>query len=251
MSRLEATHVGSEGVVLLHGIGSTSRSMRKLERSLQQAGLATLNLTYASRRKPLEVLASDIHPAIAEFGVATRGPLHFVGHSMGGLLARVYVAKYRPSRLGRVVMLGTPNGGSEVADLLQRSLLYRSFYGPAGLQLTTQRDETLALLPPVDYAVGIVAGTRALDPIAWRFVLPRPNDGRVSVARSKLKGMADHIAVKATHTGLPRHAAAIRQTIAFLAEGRFDRTAIMPLPSSPRSEYQATPADSPTSCRHR
>src|ERR1700747_3244340 len=148
-------------------------------------------------------------------------------------------------------MLGTPNGGSEVADLLQRSLLYRSFYGPAGLQLTTQRDETLALLPPVDYAVGIVAGTRALDPIAWRFVLPRPNDGRVSVARSKLEGMADHIAVQATHTGLPRHAAAIRQTIAFLAEGRFDRTAIMPLPSSPRSEYQATPADSPTSCRHR
>src|SRR6202007_2366572 len=127
---------------LLHGIGSTSRSMRKLERSLQQAGLATLNLTYASRRKPLEVLAEDIHPATAEFSEAIRGPLHFVGHSMGGLLARVYVAKYRPSRLGRVVMLGTPNGGSEVADLLQRSLLYRSFCGPAGLQLTTQRAGT-------------------------------------------------------------------------------------------------------------
>jgi len=218
----ETAHPRDEGVVLLHGIGSTSRSMRKLERSLQQAELATLNLSYASRKKPLELLAEDIHPAITEFAEATPGRLHFVGHSMGGLLPRVYVASHRPSRLGRVVMLGTPNGGSEVADLLQRSPLYRGFYDPAGLQLTTKQDDTLALLPPVDYAVGIVAGTRALDPIAWRFVLPRPNDGRVSVARSKLAGMADHIAIKATHTGLPYHRLAISQTIAFLSEGRFD-----------------------------
>ena len=212
----------SDGVVLLHGIGCTSRTMRKLERSLQQAGLFTLNLTYASRKKLLELLAEDIHSAIAEFADTIPGRLHFVGHSMGGLLARVYVANHRPSRLGRVVMLGTPNGGSEVADLLQRLRLYRSFYGPAGLQLTTEPDDTVALLPPVDYAVGIVAGTRAVDPIAWRFVLPRPNDGRVSVARSKLDGMADHIAIKATHTGLPYHPVAISQTITFLAEGRFD-----------------------------
>jgi pimeloyl-ACP methyl ester carboxylesterase len=222
MSASTKARIGREGVVLLHGIGCTSLTMRKLERSLQRAGLATLNLTYASRKKPLEVLAEDIHPAIAEFGEATRAPLHFVGHSMGGLLARVYVANHRPPRLGRVVMLGTPNGGSEVADLVQRSLLYRSFFGPAGLQLTTQQDETLASLPALDYSVGIVAGTRALDPIAWRFVLPRPNDGRVSVARSKLAGMADHIAIKATHTGLPRHPVAISQTIAFLSEGRFN-----------------------------
>jgi pimeloyl-ACP methyl ester carboxylesterase len=200
--------------------------MRKLERSLQQAGLVTLSLTYASRKKRLEALADDIHPAVTQFAGSIDGPLHFVGHSMGGLLARVYVARYRPRQLGRVVMLGTPNAGSEVADLLQSSKLYRSFYGPAGLQLTTQPDDTLTLLPPVDYAVGVVAGNRALDPIAWRFVLPRPNDGRVSVASSKLDGMADHITIKATHTGLPRHVDAIRQTIAFLAEGRFNDSSV-------------------------
>jgi len=214
--------VGRGGAVLLHGIARTSRSMRRLDRALQQAGVVTLSLDYASRKKRLEALAADIHPAIAQFAETLDGPLHFVGHSLGGLLARVYVARYRPRKLGRVVMLGTPNGGSEVADLLQRSLLYRSFYGPAGLQLTTQPDDTLGLPPAVDYAVGIVAGNRTLDPIASRFVLPRPNDGRVSVESSKLDGMADHITVKATHTGLPQHADAIRQTIAFLAEGRFD-----------------------------
>jgi len=242
---IERAYTASDGVVLLHGIGCTSRSMRKLERSLQQAGLTTLNLTYASRKKPLALLTEDIHPAIAAFGEAIRGSLHFVGHSMGGLLARVYVARHRPPRLGRVVMLGTPNRGSEVADLLQSSRLYRNFYGPAGLQLTTAEDETLARLPPVDYAVGIVAGTRALDPIAWRFVLPRPNDGRVSVARSKLEGMADHIAIKATHTGLPYHRVAISQTIAFLSEGRFERTTLMPPLNRPPG-YPASQPNSPT-----
>ena len=222
MSAPMKTHIGREGVVLLHGIGRTSRSMRKLERSLQQAGLATLNLTYASRKKPLEQLAEEIHPAISQFSEAIHGPLHIVGHSMGGLLARVYVARYRPCRLGRVVMLGTPNGGSEIADLLQDTLLYRSYYGPAGLQLTTLPNDTLALLPPVDYPVGIVAGTRALNPIAWRCNLPRPNDGCVSIESSKLAGMADHIAIRATHVGLSRHRDAIRQTITFLSEGRFD-----------------------------
>jgi pimeloyl-ACP methyl ester carboxylesterase len=222
MSQAETARATREGAVLLHGIGPTSRSMRKLERSLQQAGLATLNLTYASRKKPLEQLAEDIDPAITRFAKSIDGPLHFVGHSMGGLLARVYVTRYRPSRLGRVVMLGTPNGGSELADFLQGSLLYRGYYGPAGQQLTTLPDDTLALLPPVDYPVGIVAGDRALNPIAWRFILPRPNDGCVSVESSKLAGMADHITIRATHVGLSRHADAIRQTIAFLSEGRFN-----------------------------
>lgn len=62
---------------------------------------------------------------------------------------------------------------------------------------------------------------RTIAPIASTFVLPRPNDGRVSVESAKLTGMADHIIVKASHTGLPRHDAAIEQTIAFLHDGRF------------------------------
>jgi hypothetical protein len=118
-------------------------------------------------------------------------------------------------------MLGTPNAGSEVADLLQRWSVYRAFYGPAGLQLTSTRNGTLSLLPSVDYAVGIVAGNRAIDLISSLFILPRPNDGRVSVQSSRLEGMVDHITIRATHTGLPRHSVAISQTIAFLSEGRF------------------------------
>ena len=211
----------SPGVVLLHGIARTSRSLRKLERALQQSGFATLNIDYLSRKKPLEALAADIHLPISEFAAARGGPIHFVAHSMGGLLARVYLAQHRPERIGRVVMLGTPNGGSEVADLLKRFALYRAFYGPAGLQLATEQDLTLTSLPPLDYPVGIIAGLRTLDPIASTFVLPKPNDGRVSVQSSKLDRMADHTTVEASHTGLVRHPGAIVQTIAFLQTGRF------------------------------
>lgn len=150
----EAPEIGGvrcPGVVLLHGIARGSSSLGRLERSLQAAGFATLNIDYASRRKPIAALADDIHPAIARFA-EREAPLHFVTHSMGGLVARAYLAKHRPDRLGGVVMLGTPNGGSEVADLLSGSRLYRAFYGPAGLELTTaNRSEAL---PVVDYPVG-------------------------------------------------------------------------------------------------
>jgi pimeloyl-ACP methyl ester carboxylesterase len=215
------TESNGPGVVLLHGIARTARSLRKLERSLQQAGFATLNLDYASRKKPLEVLAEDIHPEVSAFAEACAGPIHFVTHSMGGLLARVYIARHRPVRLGRVVMLGTPNGGSEVANLLKSFPLYRAFYGPAGQQLMTTGDAALASLPPIDYPVGVVAGVRTLDPIASYFILPRPNDGRVSVQSSKLDRMTDHVTIKTPHNGLVRHAAATAQTIAFLRAGRF------------------------------
>jgi len=210
----------SPGVVLLHGIARTARSLRKIERALQVERFATLNLDYPSRSKPLAALAADIHPQISDFADTT-SQLHFLAHSMGGLLTRVYVARHRPARLGRVVMLGTPNGGSEVADLLKDLSLYRAFYGPAGQQLTTTPDDSLSSLPPPDYPVGIIAGISPIDPVASYLILPRPNDGRVSLQSAQLAGMADLTIVKTSHTGLVRHPAAIAQAIAFLRDGRF------------------------------
>ena len=143
---------------------------------------------------------------------------------MGGLLARVYVARHRPERLGRVVMLGTPNGGSEIADRLKNIGAYRALFGPAGQQLGTQRDAAIeALFPPVDYPVGIIAGNRSIDPISSAF-LPKPHDGRVSVENTKLDGMADHVVMATSHPWLVRNALAIEQTIAFLRDGEFRRS---------------------------
>lgn len=209
------------GVVLLHGLARTSRSLGKMERALQDAGFTTLNLGYASRKRPLEALAEEIHPAIAEFaeGVAD---LHFVTHSMGGLLTRAYLARYRPDRLQRVVMLGPPNNGSEVADVLKDVALYRAFFGPAGQQLGTRQIDLLARLPLPHCEVGIIAGNRTISPVSSFFILPRPNDGRVSVASTRLEGMTDHIVLKASHSLMLINRGVIEQAIAFLRKGKFD-----------------------------
>jgi pimeloyl-ACP methyl ester carboxylesterase len=219
--RPASANATQDGVVLLHGISRTALSFRKMQLALERAGFATLNLDYASRRKALEALAEDIHPAIQPFADRIDGSIHFVCHSMGGLLARVYIARHRPERLGRVVMLGTPNSGSEIADRLKNFGPYRAFFGPAGQQLGTQRDDAInALLPPPDYPVGIVAGNRSIDPLAGS-MLPKPHDGRVSVENTMVDGMADHMVVGTSHPWLVRNRVAVAQTIAFLQDGTF------------------------------
>jgi pimeloyl-ACP methyl ester carboxylesterase len=184
---------------------------------LGAAGFGTSNIGYPSRKYPIEILAEIIHPQIAPLAGEK---LHFVCHSMGGLLARAYIGRYRPENLGRVVMLGTPNQGSELADFLGGNPIFKWAFGPAGQQLrTTARNE--GLFGPVGYEMGIIAGTRALDPLGW-LLLPKPNDGRVTVARTKLPGMAAHIAIPANHETMMRHAQVQAQVIAFLRTGQFN-----------------------------
>ena len=217
-------------MLLLHGILRRAGSMAELERALRSAGHAVLNLDYPSRRKPLDALADDVAAAVEPFLRDGGEPLHVVAYSLGGLLSRAWLTRHRPPALGRVVMLGTPNGGSEIADLFHRHALSRRafdwVYGPAGAQLVTRHDDRLrALLGPVDYALGVIAGNRALDPVAARLVLPRPNDGRVSVASTRVDGMADHLVLPVSHALMMRDPGVIRQTLHFLRHGRFERDA--------------------------
>lgn len=143
-------------VVLLHGIWRTSKSMVLIARHLRKQGYAVLNLTYPSTKLPLEALVEEIHAKIAAF--AEGATTHFVGHSMGGLLIRAYLTLHRPPTLGKVVMLGTPNHGSEVADFLKDWWLFRRVFGPAGKQLITNQGAIAPLFGPVDYPLGIIAG---------------------------------------------------------------------------------------------
>ena len=213
-------------VLLLHGIARTAASLAGLERMLQAAGFRTLNLDYPSRTHPLEDLAGHVHRAAAGFIAADDAPVHVVTHSMGGLLARAYLTRHRPAAqgrvvLGRVVMLGPPNGGSEVADLLVRTAPYRRIFGPAGAQLTTGGGDALrAVLGPVDYPLGIIAGCRSIYPLG-SLVIPGQGDGRVSVASTRVAGMADHLVLPVTHPLMMRSPTVMRQTLHFLRHGRF------------------------------
>lgn len=214
-----------DGIVLLHGIARRSGSLAALENALRTDGYRTLNLDYPARSHCIEDIVAFMHEPVARFCGEFEGRLHFVTHSMGGLIARAYINRHRPERLGHVVMLAPPNEGSEIADLLGNNPLYRAFFGPAGAELVTTRPDALCqILGEVDYPLGVIAGDRSFYPIG-SLMLPGPNDGRVSVERTRVAGMADHITIHSTHLLIMRNREAIAQTRHFLKHGRFERAA--------------------------
>jgi triacylglycerol esterase/lipase EstA (alpha/beta hydrolase family) len=212
--------VSGDGVVLLHGILRGRRSMQGLARFLAANGYQTLNLGYPSTKQPIETIIRHIHPQVAEFAASVLHNLHFVGHSMGGLVIRAYLHSLRPPNLGRVVLLGTPNRGSEVADLLKDRWAYKKFFGPAGQQLVTALETADELLGRVDYDLGVIAGSRSIDPICSR-IIGIPNDGRVSIESTKAAGMKDHVVIPVSHPFLPTNKQARQLILTFLQRGRF------------------------------
>ncbi len=185
-----------QAVVLLHGIALSSDLLKPLQVFLEQQGYQVVNIDYDSTRYPLDQLVEyQVAPRIRQHLGAYDGIVHFVSFSMGGLLVRDYLKQYRPRYLGRVVMIGPPNQGSELADSLRHMKLYQEIYGPAGQQLTTEA----VPVESVDYELGVIAGDVALDPIS-PFLIPGKDDGRVSVERTRLPGMKEQVVVHAPHT---------------------------------------------------
>jgi triacylglycerol lipase len=215
----------SECVVLLHGLGHSARSMGKMEESLLNAGFSTANIDYPSREKPIGLLA---HEAIPD-GVATcrsqsAEKIHFVTHSMGGILVRYYLANSGIEELGRVVMLSPPNQGSEIVDKLDGLPGFAGAVGPAGLELGTNGHSVPLRLGPADFDVGIITGDRGINPLTSPMI-PGEDDGKVSIESAKLEGMNDFLVVSETHLAIRRSEEVISQVIHFLTSGTFVRLA--------------------------
>ena len=210
-----------EAVVLLHGLARTDKSMTKMASALEAEDYTVMNVNYPSREATVEVLATMvIDAALADPRLKDTERIHFVTHSMGGILVRQYLKTRRPHRLGRVVMLGPPNQGSEVVDKIGDTQVFKSINGPAGQQLGTGPDSVPNQLGPVNFDLGVIAGNRSINWIN-SLMIPGPDDGKVSVERTKVAGMKAHLVVHATHPYLMRNAQVIRETIHFLREGRF------------------------------
>jgi pimeloyl-ACP methyl ester carboxylesterase len=211
------------GVILLHGLGRTGLSMHALNTACKAAGHRTLAPSYGLRTAIPTILA-DLQPRIAEFAADFDGPVHFITHSLGGLVVRALLNAARPANLGRVVMLGPPNAGSELVDTLERLGLDRIVLGPASRYLRTARPASAeARLGTVDFDLGIIAGDRTYDPIIPRLLLPGANDGKVSVAATRIAGMRDHIVLPVQHTLMVADKRVINQALAYLATGAFAR----------------------------
>lgn len=208
-------------VVLLHGLARTENSMNLLAEALRQAGYEVCNLYYPSTEHPVEELVKKTVLPAVELCAMGR-PVHFVTHSMGGILVR-YLHSIAPEvTMGRTVMLAPPNQGSELVDELGQLTLFTWINGPAGQQMGTGEDSLPLSLGPADFEVGIIAGTRSLNPILSNLI-PGEDDGKVSVKSARLEGMSDYIQVAATHTFMMRDEEVIRQSLHFLANGHFDQ----------------------------
>ncbi|MDC9724334.1 MAG: alpha/beta hydrolase [Gammaproteobacteria bacterium] len=219
MALLSSPAYSNDCVILLHGLARSNSSMESLSLALDKAGFHTLNINYPSTKYPIEKLAKDtIGRALRS--CPEKATVHFVTHSMGGILVRQYVSNHTINNIGRVVMLGPPNKGSQVVDKLGDLSLFKLINGPAGIQLGTTTKSIPNSLGTVDFELGVIAGTRSFNPLLSS-MMPQPNDGKVSVESSKIEGMKDHIELPVTHTFMMNNKAVIAQVIHFLEKGLF------------------------------
>ena len=212
----------AECVVLLHGLARSASSFNTMEEALQDAGYATANIDYPSRDHEIaELAAMAVEDGLAQCrAVDDVTRIHFVTHSLGGILVRQYLSTGSIDELGRVVMLGPPNQGSAAVDELEDVPGFDWINGPAGRQLGKGEGSVPLALGPADFELGVIAGNRTIDPITSA-VLDNPDDGRVSVADTRLEGMADFIVVEHSHAFMMRMQTPILLTLRFLETGQF------------------------------
>lgn len=194
-----------ESVVLVHGMFASRRSMLRLEAALSQAAYGVVNWGYRSLSDSIaahaERLARFVETLDAD-GQIER--LHFVTHSMGGIILRCALQLHTPARCGRIVLLAPPNRGSRLAAL-PLGPLRRVF--PQAEDLSSQAGSLVSALPePSGIDVGVIAAS---------------HDFVVEVAATHLACQRDHLVLPSSHQQLPSRPATARHVLAFLAAGSF------------------------------
>ena len=215
-------------VLLLHGLARTGLSMRPMARALARNGFAPHVVDYPSRKHGIGALVAEVvAPRVDALLAEGADRVHFVTHSLGGVLVRAFAAgRFDAGRAlpegSRAVMLAPPHGGSEVADALGPRRPFRAVLGPALGELgTDDASVPLGLGPVRGVEAGVIAGTRALVPFGRLF--SGPHDGLVSVASATAPdGLADHVVVARTHALLMMSPDVIAQTVRFLQTGGFE-----------------------------
>lgn len=210
-----------ETVILLHGALRSPFSMKRIEKHLENEGYFVINYGYPSRKKPVETHSADLSVFVDSLKFDSAATVHFVTHSLGSLIVRYFLSHNNFPNPGKFVMIGPPNQGSTMADVLMKKKIYRWLYGPPGMQFLTA-DSAFAKnagIPVREF--GIIAGGKSNES-GWNPIIPGDDDGTVAVEQTKLDGMSDFIIVKNLHSLLLWDKDVLRQIVAFLQGDGFE-----------------------------
>ncbi|MDH3315693.1 MAG: alpha/beta hydrolase [Gammaproteobacteria bacterium] len=206
---------------MLHGLGRTHRSMSDMAEALAGAGYAVENIGYPSTDFSFEQLLEIVSQEMERCCVRGDKKIDFVTHSLGGILLRAYANEKGAEHIGRAVMLSPPSRGSELVDELKGITLFQWITGPAGQQLGTGPDSVPLKLGPLNFEAGVITGDASFNPL-YSWLIPGPDDGKVSVDRARVSGMSDFLVLPHSHSFIMNSEDVIRQTLFFLQHGRFE-----------------------------
>jgi pimeloyl-ACP methyl ester carboxylesterase len=209
-----------ETVFLLHGLARSSFSMFMLERRLKRAGFRVRSKGYGSTQANISQHVAWLEEVLRREDLSRPQALHFVTHSLGGIILRKYLQDRTVANLGRVVMLAPPNQGSEIVDQLRDWPLFRYVMGPSGQELGTDPQSVPQTLRKVDFELGVITGDASASVLGAMF-LPSPHDGTVSVEGAKVDGMKDFLVVSHTHSFIMNSTSVANQVAIFLRTGKF------------------------------
>ncbi len=212
------TPLPTTAVVLLHGLGRSDKSVSRLKRHFEKAGYYTIAMNYPSLRASVQQNADYLHDVLQSLDGVEK--VHLVGFSMGGIVVRQCLAAHEEPRLGRVVLIGTPNQGAELATLLRDWWAFKTLIGPAGQDLATAPHGLAPKLPAPCCEFGIIAGCRGLD-CGYNPLIPGDNDGTVSLETTRLQGARDFMTVRGIHQVLLSTPTVLTAAEHFIAHGRF------------------------------
>ncbi|MGJ8698246.1 MAG: esterase/lipase family protein [Verrucomicrobiaceae bacterium] len=217
--RVRRREAAGERVVLLHGLWRSVWAMEGLARVLNEAGYESVNVPYASFRKPMAEIVEDVAEELRRVEDGKR--VHFVTHSMGGIVVRHLAERYPELVTGRLVLLAPPNQGSEIIDWLEDFAPSHWAFGPGGMALSTGKVKGVVPGFREDHEVAVIMGRKQAVPF-FRELLDSENDGIVSVEGGKVEGMSDFRVVDGDHTFLMAEEEVRAHVLCYLREGRLN-----------------------------